>query len=315
MRKAWACLRADRLGLRLTDTSPRAMLSGVRTEDGRPGGFLHVTEPSSRHCLTHRRTAFRDGAYCWFRSRRNPRWVSVIDPVRINNSTARTRSLIPRRFTLSKSEGRCLCSNTCTPWYLAEKHVTKILKCFTISAAPCINVYMMMFYRSVGKQHFGRACTGWNDIFCNLIITVRLLFGRITRILTSICIFLPTDTSANRQLPAHEQRSVKWLKSKFANWTVYGDLNRRTPQRPPLPPPMHNRDAQVPVRVSDWDKQRQLDYITRQLHLVLHCQSVHPSGLCHSSHLSKPPCLTGQCRNSMPHMKGLSLLWLPLTTT
>ena len=40
MRKAWACLRADHLGLRLMDTSIRAMLSGVRTEDGQPGGFF-----------------------------------------------------------------------------------------------------------------------------------------------------------------------------------------------------------------------------------------------------------------------------------
>jgi len=64
MRKAGACLRADRLGLRLTDASTRTMLSGVRSEDGRPGGFLHVTEPSSRHCLTHRRIAFGDEASC-----------------------------------------------------------------------------------------------------------------------------------------------------------------------------------------------------------------------------------------------------------
>ena len=49
------CVRAERLGLRLTDANTWAKLSGVRTEDGRPGGFLHFTEPSSRHCLTHRR--------------------------------------------------------------------------------------------------------------------------------------------------------------------------------------------------------------------------------------------------------------------
>ena len=117
VRKAWACLCADHLGLRLTDASTRAMLSGVRTEDGRPGGFLHMTEPSSRHCLTHRRIAFGDGASCWFRSRRNPRWVSVIDPVQINNSTAHTRSLIPQHSMLTESKGHCLCSNTCTLQY------------------------------------------------------------------------------------------------------------------------------------------------------------------------------------------------------
>jgi len=111
------CVCADRLGLRLTEASTRAMFSGVRTEDGRPDGFLHVTEPSSRHCLTHRRIAFGDGASCWFRSWRNPRWVSVIDPVRINSSTEHTSSLTPQRSMLTKSEGRCLCSNTCTPRY------------------------------------------------------------------------------------------------------------------------------------------------------------------------------------------------------
>ena len=150
--------------------------------------------------------------------------------------------------------------------------------------------------------------------FCTVIITVRPVFGRKLRILPSICIILPTDTSANRQLPAHEDRSVKWLRSKFANWTVYGGLKRRTSTTTP-PPSMHNRDGQVPVGVSDWDKQRQVDYITRQLHLVLHCQSVHRSGLCHSSQLSKPPYWTEDCRYSKPHAKGLSLVWLPLTTT
>jgi len=127
------CLRADRLGLRLTDASTRAKLSGVRNEDGRPGGFLHVTEPSSRHCLSHRRIAFGDGASCWFpsrrnpltaksahgeiRSRRNPRWVSVINPVRINSSTGHTSYLTPQRSMLTKSEGHCSCSNNCIPRY------------------------------------------------------------------------------------------------------------------------------------------------------------------------------------------------------
>jgi len=109
------CVRSDRLRLLLTDASTRAMLSGVRNEDGRPGGFLHVPEPSSRHCLTNRRIAFGDGASCWFRSRRNQRWVSVIDPVRINSSTGHTPSLTPQCSMLTKSEGHCLCSNTCTP--------------------------------------------------------------------------------------------------------------------------------------------------------------------------------------------------------
>jgi hypothetical protein len=36
---AWASIRADSLGLRTMDVNTWAMFSGVRTEDGRPGGF------------------------------------------------------------------------------------------------------------------------------------------------------------------------------------------------------------------------------------------------------------------------------------
>ena len=67
-----ACKLADRLGLRPTDANTRAKFSGVRTEGGRPGGFLHATEPSSRHGLTHRRIAFGDRAACRLISWRNP---------------------------------------------------------------------------------------------------------------------------------------------------------------------------------------------------------------------------------------------------
>jgi hypothetical protein len=55
---------ADRLGLRPTDVNPSAKFSDVQTEDGRPGGFLHETEPSSHHCLTHRQIEFADGTSC-----------------------------------------------------------------------------------------------------------------------------------------------------------------------------------------------------------------------------------------------------------
>jgi len=51
----------------------RTMFLGVRTEGGLSGGFLHVTEPTSRHCLIHRRIAFEDGASCRFISWRNLR--------------------------------------------------------------------------------------------------------------------------------------------------------------------------------------------------------------------------------------------------
>ena len=137
------CACADLLGMQLMDASTWAMLSGVRTEDGQPGGFLHMTEPSSCHCLTHQWIASGDGASCWFHSRRNMCWVSVIDPVRINSSTAHTRSLTPQRSMLTNLK---VTAYVQTPtWHelhdtLAEKHITKILKCFTISAAPYIYV-------------------------------------------------------------------------------------------------------------------------------------------------------------------------------
>ena len=97
----------SRLGLRPTDTNTRAMFSRVRTEAGRPGGSLHVTAPSSRHCLTYRRIAFGDGASCSFSSRRNPRRVSAMDPVRINSSTTHTRSPTPQRSMSTKFECHC----------------------------------------------------------------------------------------------------------------------------------------------------------------------------------------------------------------
>ena len=137
MRKAWACLRADRLGLRLTDASTQAM-SGVRTEVSQPGGILHVTEPSSHHCLTHRRTAFGDGAFCWFCSWWNPRWVSVIDHVQINSSTAHTHVLLlPSTPCWLNLKVTAYVQIPALRDTLAEKHITKILKCFTISAALC----------------------------------------------------------------------------------------------------------------------------------------------------------------------------------
>jgi len=44
----------------------------VQTVDAWPGGFLHVTEPSSHHCLTNQWIACGDGATCWFSLQPNP---------------------------------------------------------------------------------------------------------------------------------------------------------------------------------------------------------------------------------------------------
>ena len=77
-----------------------AVLSVVRTEDGRPGGFLQPTEPSSRHCLTPRRIGFGDGwgVLFLFISWRNPHLVSTTDSVRINSSITHTGFLTPPSF-------------------------------------------------------------------------------------------------------------------------------------------------------------------------------------------------------------------------
>jgi hypothetical protein len=115
-----ACLRAYmQIASDCSRRTPniRAMFSGVRTEEARPGGFLHVTETSLCHCLTHRRITFGDGASCLCSSRRNPRWVSVMYPVRINSTTAHTLSQTPKRYMSTKFEGHCFSSNACTQWY------------------------------------------------------------------------------------------------------------------------------------------------------------------------------------------------------
>jgi hypothetical protein len=68
------------------------MFSGVQTENGRPGGFLCISELSSCHCLTHQCIAFEDGASCWFSSWWNLCWISVMDPIRIKFHSTHTRS-------------------------------------------------------------------------------------------------------------------------------------------------------------------------------------------------------------------------------
>jgi hypothetical protein len=99
--------------IELTCRSPRTAADrrqhwGVRTEDGRPGGFLHATEPSSHYCLALRQIAFGDVASCQFLSWRNSHQVSIMDPVRINSSTEHTRSLTPQHSMSTNFEGKLL---------------------------------------------------------------------------------------------------------------------------------------------------------------------------------------------------------------
>ena len=103
------CFLADCLGLRPTDANTRAMFSGVRTENGRKGGFIFATEPSSRHCLTHRRIALEmwlhvDSVHGQTPASLSPRPTKptpVSVPVRTISSTAHTRSVTPQRAMLT----------------------------------------------------------------------------------------------------------------------------------------------------------------------------------------------------------------------
>ena len=47
--------------------------------------------------------------------------ASLIDLVQINSSTAHKHCLTPQRSMLTKCDGHCLCSNTCTPWYFSRE--------------------------------------------------------------------------------------------------------------------------------------------------------------------------------------------------
>ena len=164
MRKAWACLHADHLGLRLTDASTWAILSGVQTEDDRPGGFFHLTEPSSRHCLTM--------DCIW-------RWGFLLIPFTAKSALSlcnwpRPNKQFHSTHVLLFSSAPCALNLKVTVYVqipalcdtLAAKHVTKILKCFTISAAPCLfisygavlTLYKCICFSQLSTSDFSYIC-------------------------------------------------------------------------------------------------------------------------------------------------------------
>jgi hypothetical protein len=98
-RTCLSMLTWDHLRLWPTDANARSVFCGVQIEDSWPNHFLCMSEPSSRHCLTHWWIAFGDGASCWFSSHQNLRWVSVMDPAWINSSTARAHVHTPYTHT------------------------------------------------------------------------------------------------------------------------------------------------------------------------------------------------------------------------
>ena len=149
----------DRLRLWPVDANTRAVFSSVQTKGSWPGHFLCMTEPSSHHSLTHWWIAFGDGASCWCSSHQNPRWVSVMDPVQINNSTTHILWLLNTSCRLTSKVTTSVQTRVRND-NLAEKRIITILKFFTISAASCISLFMFPLESPV-REHPPYSLTGY----------------------------------------------------------------------------------------------------------------------------------------------------------
>jgi hypothetical protein len=125
--EAWICLRTDLLGLWSTDANIQKIFSCVRNEQGRPGGFLQVTEHSSLLSVT-----IGDGASRWLNSRRNPFCHAVMDPSRNDKLCSRIRS-----YTFQNSPPTVLQRHCCRTVAVLCHALTEILVKF-FTAAPCI---------------------------------------------------------------------------------------------------------------------------------------------------------------------------------
>jgi hypothetical protein len=88
MRTAWVWL-CDLL--HVTDTSTQTLFLGLEKQMS-AGGLLHVTDPSSRQCFTHRQILFGKGTY-WLNSCGTPRCCSVMVPAWMKGYTVHTLSL------------------------------------------------------------------------------------------------------------------------------------------------------------------------------------------------------------------------------
>jgi len=132
-----ACLCADRLGLQLMDANTQAMFLGVWSEDGRPGWLLH--DRASSMPLPYLLTD------CLWT------WGFLLIQFRVKSTWSLCNGTCPNKqfhsiHILYFPETLCwltlqVTALVWTPVHndtLAEKHIIKIFKCFTISAAPCI---------------------------------------------------------------------------------------------------------------------------------------------------------------------------------
>lgn len=93
-----------------------------------------------------------------------------MDPVRINSSTAHTRSLTPHRFMLTNFEGPCFSNNTCMTWYPSREVRSWNFKMLHYSARSCIanwQLAMGLWNSKVNACHiihdlmYSKMCLKW----------------------------------------------------------------------------------------------------------------------------------------------------------
>ena len=113
---AWACLLANRHGLRSTNANTRAVFSGVRTQEGRPGGFytrqsllhataLHIDRLHLEMGLNVDSFHGEIQAGCLFNgSRPNKQFHSTHTHT---HTHTHTRSVTPQRSMSTNFEGHC----------------------------------------------------------------------------------------------------------------------------------------------------------------------------------------------------------------
>jgi hypothetical protein len=134
-----ACLFAHCLGLQLTDANTQAMFSGIQSEDGLPDGFLRDTATFMPlpYLLT-------DCILTWgflliqFTVKSTQ---SLCNGPHLNKQFHSTHILLTPQCSISNNFEAFVQTPICNDT-LAQKHIIKIFKCFTISATPCTQFFI-----------------------------------------------------------------------------------------------------------------------------------------------------------------------------
>jgi hypothetical protein len=95
-----------------------------------------VTDPSSRHCFTHQRTAFAEVSSPWLNSRRNSCCNSLIEPVLTNRSTENRLPYSPKLRRKLNHKVYAAFQSHVHSRSLVALYAIKISKLFSISAEP-----------------------------------------------------------------------------------------------------------------------------------------------------------------------------------